>query len=99
MVQRLSRGPATIGELGRPFAMTKPAVTKHVKRLEKAGLIRRERLGRTHRCVLDVAAMRRAEAWIERHRKFWEGCLDRLARYVESEEVETADPRPNGAKR
>lgn len=83
MVDRLSRGPATVGELGRPFSVTKPAVTKHVKALESAGLIRREREGRFHRCVLVLETMRRAEEWIERHRRFWEASLDRLVRHVE----------------
>jgi DNA-binding transcriptional ArsR family regulator len=98
MVRRLSRGPATIGELGRPFAMTKPAVTKHVKKLEEAGLIRRERRGRTHTCVLDPAAMLRAEEWIERHRKFWESCLDRLVRVVEATTEEVPVHPAKGAK-
>jgi DNA-binding transcriptional ArsR family regulator len=83
MIRRLSRGTATIGELGRPYRISKPAVTKHVKVLERAGLIRRERDGRLHRCTLNPGPMQEAEAWIERHRKFWEGRLDALARYVE----------------
>jgi DNA-binding transcriptional ArsR family regulator len=98
MVHRLSRGSATIGELGGPFSITKPAITKHVRKLEDAGLVRREREGRTHRLVLEAAAMRRAEEWIERHRQFWEACLDRLATYVESSESEFPDPPPDGAK-
>jgi len=98
MVQRLSRGPATVGELGQPFSMSKPAVTKHVRRLEEAGLIRRERRGRTHTCVLDPAAMRRAEEWIERHRKFWESCLDRLASYLEAPETSVPDPLTHGVE-
>ncbi|HUP20112.1 MAG TPA: metalloregulator ArsR/SmtB family transcription factor [Gemmatimonadota bacterium] len=84
MVERLCRGPATVGELGRPYAMTKPAVTKHVRTLERAGLIRREREGRVHRCVLVPETMRRAEDWIEQHRRFWEASFDRLARHLET---------------
>jgi DNA-binding transcriptional ArsR family regulator len=83
MIARLSKGPATIGELGRPFAITKPAVTKHVKVLERAGLIAREKDGRVHRCKLNPAPMERAEGWIEKHRKFWETSLGNLARYLE----------------
>jgi DNA-binding transcriptional ArsR family regulator len=83
MIARLSKGPASIGELGRPYAITKPAVTKHVKLLERAGLIRREVRGRTHRVTLEPRAMQRAEDWIERYRKFWEASLDALADYVE----------------
>lgn len=84
MIGRLSRGPATVGELGRPLGITKSAVTKHVRTLEKAGLVRRERIGRIHRCTLVPEAMREAEKWIEWHRRFWESSLDRLARHVES---------------
>ncbi|MQA89201.1 MAG: metalloregulator ArsR/SmtB family transcription factor [Gemmatimonas sp.] len=84
MIERLSRGPATVGELGRPFAMTKPAITKHVRTLEQVGLVRRERIGRIHRCTLAPEAMRDAEEWIERHRRFWKSSLDRLTRHVES---------------
>jgi DNA-binding transcriptional ArsR family regulator len=82
MIQRLARGPATVGELGRPYPISKPAVSKHVKTLERAGLIRRERDGRMHRCTLDTAPLRRAEDWIEHNRRFWERSLDALARYV-----------------
>lgn len=83
MIRRLSHGPATVGELGEPYPISKPAVTKHVKTLERAGLIHRERDGRVHRCSLDPEPMRRAEKWIERHRRFWERSLDALADYVE----------------
>jgi DNA-binding transcriptional ArsR family regulator len=83
MVARLSRGPATVGELGKPYPVSKPAVTKHVKALENAGLILRERDGRFHRCVLVPDVMRRGEEWIERHRRFWEASLERLARHLE----------------
>lgn len=90
MIQRLSRGSATIGELGRPYAISKPAVTKHVKTLERAGLIHRERDGRVHHCSLDASTLRQAEEWIERHREFWERSLDALARFVEE------SPSPQG---
>ena len=83
MVERLCAGPATVGELGEPYALTKPAITKHVRMLERAGLLRRHRIGRVHRCVLVPSAMRRAESWLEKHRRYWEASLDRLARHVE----------------
>jgi DNA-binding transcriptional ArsR family regulator len=83
MIRRLSRGPATIGELGRPYPITKPAITRHVKILEGAGLVRRERDGRLHVCSLRAEQMREAEAWIERYRTFWEGSLGSLAKLVE----------------
>ena len=93
MIRRLSRGPATVGELGSPYAISKPAVTKHLKVLERAGLVRREKDGRVHHCTLEPEPMREAEAWIERYRAFWEGSLDALAGFVEetptTEEKET----------
>jgi DNA-binding transcriptional ArsR family regulator len=96
MIRRLSRGDATVGELGRPYAVSKPAVTKHVRTLERAGLIRRLREGRVHRCVLVPERMRRAEEWIEHHRRFWEASLERLARHVESPSG-TDQPTSDGA--
>ncbi|MEX2583852.1 MAG: metalloregulator ArsR/SmtB family transcription factor [Gemmatimonadota bacterium] len=90
MIRRLSHGSATVGELGRPYRISKPAVTKHVRMLERAGLIHRKRDGRIHRCTLDPTPMLRAEEWIERHRRFWEASLDALARFVED------DQPPNG---
>ena len=83
MIARLSAGPATIGELGRPFPITKPAVTKHVKILERAGLIRRKRSGRAHYCTLQAKPMKQARDWIEWHSRFWKVSLDALADYVE----------------
>ncbi len=83
MISRLSIGPATIGELGRPYNITKPAVTKHVKILERAGLIQRQRSGRIHRCTLQPKPMKQARDWIEHHQRFWKGSLDALADYVE----------------
>lgn len=84
MVARLARGPATIGELGRPFAMTKPAVTKHVKVLERAGLLTREVDGRVHRCEIDPAALAQAQRWVARVREHWGRQLDGLADYLDT---------------
>lgn len=82
MITRLSAGPATVGELGRPWPITKPAVTKHLRVLERAGLVSRTREGRVHRCSLNPDRLAQAETWIERQRLFWEGSLDRLSQYV-----------------
>ena len=84
MVARLARGPATIGELGRPFAMTKAAVTKHVKALERAGLLTREIEGRVHRCEIDPAPLTKAERWVAQVREHWGDRLDDLADYLET---------------
>lgn len=91
MIARLSRGSATIGELGRPFSITKPAVTKHIKLLERAGLVRRRKHGRIHRCTLETKPMQQAQDWIERYRKFWQQSLDGLARFLDETKPEGED--------
>src|SRR5215467_15923992 len=83
LIARLARGNATVGELARPFRVSRPAISKHLRVLERAGLVRRRREGRASRCALDAAAMRQAAEWIEKYREFWTGRLDALARYVE----------------
>ncbi len=83
MLARLARGPATVTELAQPFAISLPAVSRHLKVLEQAELIERRVDGRVHHCSLDVAAMREAEGWLQHYLGFWEGTLDSLARHVE----------------
>ena len=83
ILRRLASGPATITELAQPFAMTLPAVSKHLRVLERAGLLRRERQGWYHRCHLEAAPLATAEAFVARYRPYWEQTLDQLASYVE----------------
>ena len=85
ILARLSRGEATVGELAEPFAVSRPAISKHLRVLERAGLVRRARDGRISRCELDAEPMREASEWVENYRQFWEGQLDSLARYLEQE--------------
>jgi DNA-binding transcriptional ArsR family regulator len=80
---RLAAGPASITELAEPFAMTLPAVSKHLRVLERAGLMRRERDGWYHRCYLEPGPLESAASFLARYRPFWESTLDELARYVE----------------
>ena len=94
MVARLARSPATIGELGEPFDMTKPAVTKHVKVLERAGLLSREVDGRVHRCEIDPAPLTHAQRWVARVREHWEGRLDDLAEYLDSVQLDSRKKNP-----
>jgi DNA-binding transcriptional ArsR family regulator len=86
LLGRLRRGPAMITELAKPFDLSLPAVSRHIKVLERARLIVRAVDGRVHRCSLDAQALHTAEAWIEHYRHFWEGTLESLARYVEEPE-------------
>jgi DNA-binding transcriptional ArsR family regulator len=82
ILARLSAGEATVAELARPFGVSAPAITKHMRVLEEAGLLSREKQGREHHCRLERKRMREAEAWIERHRKFWNERLDALEQYL-----------------
>lgn len=87
VLERLSAGEATVGELARPLRMSLPAVSKHLRVLERAGLLRRRREGRRHVIRLDPAPMSAAAEWLEHYRRFWEGSFDRLAEYLERDET------------
>lgn len=92
LLESLSRREWRVTDLAEPFAMSLPAVSKHLGVLEKAGLLKRRRLGREHYLKIEAAPMRRAASWIEHYRKFWEGSLDNLARYLESTSVNETQP-------
>ena len=83
LVQRLAKTPATITELAEPFAMSLPAVSKHIRVLERAGLVVRTVEGRVHTCALDGCNLRDAVAWLEHYRTFWDETLAALARFAE----------------
>ena len=78
MVERLSQGPASVSELGRPLDMSLAAVLQHVQVLEACGLVRSEKAGRVRTCRIDAAALRLAETWIAAQRTAWEQRLDLL---------------------
>lgn len=83
ILARLSVGEATIAELAKPFRVSAPAITKHMRILEEAGLLSRRRRGREHHCRLEQRRMREAQEWIATHRRFWNEKLDALGRYLE----------------
>jgi|SRR5215469_313704 len=83
MLERLARGPATVSELAAPFTMSLPAISRHLKVLEEAGLIGREVQGRVHHCRLDVSALREAERWLQHYQAFWQDTLNALAGHLE----------------
>src|SRR6476646_4453551 len=83
ILDRLARGDATVGELAEPFAMTRPAISKHLDVLERAGLVHRIPDGRVNRCRLDGAPLSEAVALMERYEQFWHGQLDALKTYLE----------------
>ena len=83
ILAHLARGDKCVTHLARPHAMSLPAVSKHLRVLEKAGLLRRRRYGRIHEIQLEAKPLKQAAEWVEEYRKFWEGSLDRLAEYLE----------------
>jgi len=87
MVERLSRGPASVSELGKPLSMSLAAVVQHVQVLEASGLVRSEKVGRTRTCHIEPAALRSAEGWLAERRTLVERRLDRLGAYL----ADTAD--------
>jgi DNA-binding transcriptional ArsR family regulator len=82
IVSALARGQASVTELARPHRMSLPAVMKHLRVLEKAGLVRQRKFGRTRRCRLAARPLKNAEAWISQYRAFWETQFDALDRYL-----------------
>lgn len=82
IVGRLTRGPASVSELARPFAMAMPSLLQHLQVLEACRLIRSRKVGRVRTCTLEPAALGAAGAWIAEQRALWEGRLDRMEAYV-----------------
>ena len=82
ILSRLATGEASVTELAEPFDMTLPAVSKHLKVLERAGLIERGREAQWRPCRLKAERLKEADEWIERYRRFWEESFDRLDEYL-----------------
>jgi DNA-binding transcriptional ArsR family regulator len=82
ILARLASGEASVNELAEPFDMTLPGVSKHLKVLERAGLISRGRVAQSRPCRLEAAPLREAADWVEGYRRFWEGSFDRLEDYL-----------------
>jgi DNA-binding transcriptional ArsR family regulator len=83
IVERLARGPLTVGEIASGFSISPPAISRHVRVLEESGLLDRQVLGRVHRCTLSPKVMGAASAWIDKQRAFWNATLDRLGELLE----------------
>lgn len=103
ILTRLSKGEAAVNELALPFDMTLPAISRHLKVLEKAGLIERSRDGQSRPCKLRVQPLKQAASWIDRYRAFWEESLDRLEDYLKEVQSEpevqpTPTPRKKGSR-
>jgi DNA-binding transcriptional ArsR family regulator len=98
ILARLADGEASVTELAKPFAMSLPAVSKHLKVLEHAGLITRSREAQWRPCRLEAGPMREASEWLERYRVMWEAKLDRLADYLASIEDEPDGGAPAASR-
>ncbi len=83
ILAHLAQGDKCVTRLAKPHAMSLPAVSKHLRVLEKAGLLRRRRYGRIHEMRLNAKPLQEAARWVNEYRKFWQGSLDRLAEYLE----------------
>lgn len=90
ILARLSAGDATVNEIAAPFEMSLPAVSKHLKVLEAAGLITRSRTAQWRPCHLEAAPLKDANRWISDYRRFWDASFDRLDDYVR--ELQAGDP-------
>jgi DNA-binding transcriptional ArsR family regulator len=96
ILARLTQGEASVNEIAEPFAISLPAVSKHLKVLERAGLVARGRQAQWRPCRLDAGPLKDAAAWLEPYRRFWEARLDRLDDYLralQAREETPAQPR------
>ena len=97
ILARLVLGETAVGELARPFDMTLPAISKHLKVLERAGLIARGREAQRRPCRLKAAPLREVSQWVAAYRQFWEQRLDRLEAYLQKAQAASL-PRPRKGK-
>src|ERR1700735_1455066 len=98
MVERLSRGPASVSELAQPLSMSLPAVLQHLQLLEASGLVRSEKEGRVRTCRIEPKALQTAEKWIASQRATWESRLDRLAELLEETAPEDEETKKRGTR-
>jgi DNA-binding transcriptional ArsR family regulator len=99
ILARLATGEASVTELAKPYVMSLPAVSKHLRVLESAGLVARSKDGRVHRCRLEAAPLKSAADWIEHYRRFWEAQLDSLQRFLESSTPKEPNTWPKHRKK
>lgn len=96
---RLSQGGLSVKELAEPFSITAPSMTKHLKVLERAGLIRRSRIAQRRPCHLESAPLREVAEWVEQYRRSWEHSMNRLDEYLGQLEVEGGEKHARRKKR
>lgn len=97
ILARLSRGEASVTELAEPFDMSLPAISRHLKVLERAGLIARGRDAQWRPCRLEAARLKEVSDWVDQYRRFWEASFDRLGDYLH--ELQQKEKKPNDRTR
>ena len=97
ILEQLAGGESSVTELAQPFDISLPAISKHLRVLERAGLLNQEKDGRVRRCRLDAGPMKEASDWISRYQRFWEQQLDSLASYLEKLQNDQS-PEEDGTK-
>ena len=97
ILARLALGETSVTELAKPFEMSMPAVSKHLKVLERAGLIARGREAQWRPCRLEAGPLKEAASWIEEYRRFWEQSLDRLDAYLREIQAAKTKSKTNGS--
>src|SRR5438046_9023472 len=97
ILARLASGEASVTELAEPFTMSLPAISKHLKVLERAGLIARGREAQWRPCRLEAAPLEQAADWLEHYRRFWDQSLDRLEEYSGKLQAKRRRPGPRGS--
>lgn len=100
ILARLAKGEANVSDLAKPFLqeMSLPAITKHLKVLESAGLIRKTRAAQWKNCSISAAPLKEASGWMEQYRRFWEESFDRLGEYLKEIQTETKRGRTDAGK-
>lgn len=86
MIERLSRGPASVSELARPLAMSLPSVMQHLQVLEKSGLVSSRKVGRVRTCQIEAEALGQVEEWVRQRRSLWQRRFDRLGEILAADE-------------
>jgi DNA-binding transcriptional ArsR family regulator len=98
ILARLASGEATVNELAEPFDMTQPSISKHLKVLERAGLISRTRAAQTRPCRLEPAPLKEVATWVEVYRSLWEQSFDRLDAFLQSTKPAPTKGKKYGGK-
>ncbi len=99
ILARLALGETSVTELAAPFEMSMPAVSKHLKVLERAGLITRGREAQWRPCRIEAAALKDVDDWLERYRRFWEASLDRLDEYLKELQAKEKSAKKRARKK